>query len=102
MFFALWLPDLGGLTTVAVIAAAGAIGAVQGLAHVVLRIPSFIVTLGGMSIFSAIALVVSDAGPIRVIDREATNWLTCTSAASCRWRSSSPSSWWRCSPSSSR
>lgn len=76
VFFAMWLPDLGGLTTLVVIAAAGAIGAVQGLAHVILRIPSFIVTLGGMSIFSAIALVISDAGPIPVTNREATNWLT--------------------------
>lgn len=74
--FAMWLPDLGGLTTLAVIAAAAAIGAVQGIAHVLLRIPSFIVTLGGLSIFSAIALVTSDAGPIRIVDREATKWLT--------------------------
>ncbi len=65
VLFAMWLPDLGGLTTLAAIGAAAAIGAVQGLAHVLLRIPSFIVTLGGMSIFSAIALVISDAGPIR-------------------------------------
>lgn len=76
VLFALWLPDLGGLTTPVVIAVAGAIGAVQGIAHVVLRIPSFIVTLGGMSIFSAVALVISDAGPVRVTDREATKWLT--------------------------
>jgi ribose transport system permease protein len=76
VFFAMWLPDLGGLTTVAVIAAAGTIGAVQGLTHVLLRIPSFIVTLGGLSIFSSIALVISDAGPIRIVDREATKWLT--------------------------
>ncbi|SDC86903.1 ABC transporter permease [Nocardioides lianchengensis] len=76
VFFAMWLPDLGGLTTLAVIAAAAGIGAIQGIAHVVLRIPSFIVTLGGMSIFSAVALVISDAGPIRVVDRDATNWLT--------------------------
>jgi ribose transport system permease protein len=76
VLFAMWLPDLGGLTTLVVIAAAGAIGAVQGIAHVMLRIPSFIVTLGGMSIFSAIALVISDAGPIRVVDRDATKWLT--------------------------
>lgn len=76
VFFAMWLPDLGGVTTLAVIAAAGAIGAVQGVAHVLLRIPSFIVTLGGLSIFSAIALVISDAGPIRIVDREATSWLT--------------------------
>lgn len=76
VFFAMWLPDLGGLTTIAVIAAAAAIGAAQGIGHVVLRIPSFIMTLGGMSIFSAVALVISDAGPIRVVDREATTWLT--------------------------
>lgn len=76
VFFAMWLPDLGGLTAVAVVLAAAAIGAVQGIAHVVLRIPSFIVTLGGLSIFSAIALVISDAGPIRIVDRDATNWLT--------------------------
>lgn len=76
VLFAMWLPDLGGLTTLAAIGAAAAIGAVQGLAHVLLRIPSFIVTLGGMSIFSAIALVISDAGPIRIVDRDATAWLT--------------------------
>jgi ribose transport system permease protein len=76
VFFALWLPDLGGLTTVAIVAATAAIGALQGVVHVLLRIPSFIVTLGGMSIFTAIALVISDAGPVRVVDRDATNWLT--------------------------
>ncbi|MDZ5620985.1 ABC transporter permease [Nocardioides bizhenqiangii] len=76
VLFALWLPDIGGLTTFAVVAVAAAIGAVQGVAHVLLRIPSFIVTLGGMSIFSAVALVVSDAGPVRIVDREATSWLT--------------------------
>ena len=75
VLFAMWLPDLGGLTTLAVVAVAAALGAVQGVAHVLLRIPSFIVTLGGLSIFSAVALVISDAGPIRVVDREATKWL---------------------------
>jgi ribose transport system permease protein len=76
VFYAMWLPDIGGLTTIAVIAVAAAIGAVQGVAHVLLRIPSFIVTLGGMSIFSAVALVVSDAGPVRIVDRDSTSWLT--------------------------
>ncbi|HXH79960.1 ABC transporter permease [Nocardioides sp.] len=75
VLFAMWLPDLGGLTTLAAIAIAGGLGTVQGLAHVLLRIPSFIVTLGGLSIFSAVALVISDAGPIRIVDREATKWL---------------------------
>jgi ribose transport system permease protein len=77
VLFAMWLPDLGSLTVLVVVLAAGAIGALQGVAHVLLRIPSFIVTLGGMSIFSAIALVISDAGPVPVArdDRAATNWL---------------------------
>ncbi|TWH04717.1 ribose transport system permease protein [Nocardioides sp. J9] len=75
VLLALWLPDLGGLTTPAVILVAGAIGAVQGLAHVLLRIPSFIVTLGGMSIFSAVALVVSDAGTVPVLDDSSISWL---------------------------
>lgn len=76
VLFAMWLPDLGALTTPVVILVAGLIGAAQGLGHVLLRIPSFIMTLGGMSIFSAVALVISDAGPIRVVDRESTKWLT--------------------------
>lgn len=75
VFLALWLPELGGLATPAVILVAAAIGALQGLAHVFLRIPSFIVTLGGMSIFSAIALVVSDAGTVPVVDDSTISWL---------------------------
>lgn len=75
VFLALWLPDLGALATPAMILVAGAIGAVQGIAHVFLRIPSFIVTLGGMSIFSAVALVVSGAGTVRVVDDSTISWL---------------------------
>ena len=40
------------------------------------RIPSFIVTLGGMSIFSAVALVVSGAGTIGVVDDGPLRWAT--------------------------
>ncbi|WP_328473252.1 ABC transporter permease [Actinoplanes sp. NBC_00393] len=75
VFLALWLPDLGGLATPAVILVAATIGVVQGVAHVVLRIPSFIVTLGGMSILSAVALVVSGAGTVRVVDDSSVKWL---------------------------
>ncbi|MEV6301257.1 ABC transporter permease [Actinoplanes sp. NPDC051861] len=75
VLLALWLPHLGGLATPAVILIAAAIGAVQGTAHVLLRIPSFIVTLGGMSILSAIALVVSGAGTVRVVDDSTVTWL---------------------------
>jgi ribose transport system permease protein len=74
VFLALWLPHLGGLSTFAVIGAAAGIGALQGLAHVLFRIPSFIVTLGGMSIFAAVALVVSDAGTVPVVDDSTIAW----------------------------
>ncbi len=75
VLLALWLPDLGGLATPVVILVAAAIGALQGVAHVLLRIPSFIVTLGGMSILSAVALVVSGAGTVRVVDDSTVKWL---------------------------
>jgi ribose transport system permease protein len=75
VFLALWLPNLGALATPAVIGVAAAIGVLQGIAHVALRIPSFIVTLGGLSILSAIALVVSGAGTVRVVDDSTVKWL---------------------------
>jgi ribose transport system permease protein len=74
VFLALWLPSLGGLSTLAVVGVAAALGALQGALHVFLRIPSFIVTLGGMSIFSAIALVVSGAGTVPVVDDTPISW----------------------------
>jgi ribose transport system permease protein len=75
VLFALWLPDLGAMTLPVVVGVAALIGALQGVAHVVLRIPSFIVTLGGLSIFSAVALVVSDAGTVGLSDLSALAWL---------------------------
>ncbi|XVV08205.1 ABC transporter permease [Actinoplanes sp. CA-131856] len=75
VFLALWLPNLGALATPAVIVVAAVIGVVQGAAHVLLRIPSFIVTLGGLSILSALALVVSGAGTVRVVDDSTIKWL---------------------------
>ncbi|MBS45710.1 MAG: inner-membrane translocator [Nocardioides sp.] len=74
VLLALWLPDLGGLTAFAVVGVAGAVGALQGLVHVFFRIPSFVVTLGGMSIFSAVALVVSNAGTVPVVDNGPIRW----------------------------
>jgi len=74
VLLATWLPHLDLLAWPAVVTVAAAAGAAQGAAHVFLRIPSFIVTLGGMSIFSAIALVVSDAATVPVIDDEPIRW----------------------------
>ncbi len=74
VLLALWLPTLGGLASVAVVGVAAAAGALQGAAHVFLRIPSFIVTLGGMSLFSSIALVISGAAPVPVTDDGPIRW----------------------------
>lgn len=74
VLLALWLPGLGELAWPAVVAVAAAAGAAQGAAHVFLRIPSFIVTLGGLSIFSSVALVVSGASTIPVIDDAPIRW----------------------------
>ncbi|PWD50212.1 ABC transporter permease [Serinibacter arcticus] len=75
VLLAMWLPILGGASILAVVAVAGAIGALQGVLHVTLRIPSFIVTLGGMSILAAVGLVISNAGPIPVVDDRPLAWL---------------------------
>jgi len=74
VLLALWLPGLDALAWPAVVAVAAVAGALQGAAHVVLRIPSFIVTLGGMSIFSAVALVVSGAATVPVDDDTSIRW----------------------------
>ncbi|MCL8024487.1 ABC transporter permease [Nocardioides bruguierae] len=76
VLLALWLPDLGGVAILAVVLAAAALGALQGLVHVVARIPSFVVTLGGMSVFGAVALVVSGAGTVGVSNLDPLRWAT--------------------------
>jgi ribose transport system permease protein len=74
VLLALWLPGLDALAWPAVVAVAAAAGVLQGAAHVFLRIPSFIVTLGGMSIFSSVALVVSGAATVPVDDDTSIRW----------------------------
>ena len=74
VLLALWMPGLDALAWPVVVAVAAAAGALQGAAHVFLRIPSFIVTLGGMSIFSSIALVVSGAATVPVVDDTSIAW----------------------------
>lgn len=74
VLLAMWIPTLGPAAIPAVVATAAAAGLLQGVLHVVFRIPSFVVTLGGMAIFSAIALVISDAGTVPVTDTSVTKW----------------------------
>ncbi|TCR69235.1 ABC transporter permease [Rhizobium sp. BK376] len=46
----------------------GVVGAVSGLLVTRLRIPSFLVTLGMLSIFSGLALTVTDTRPVPILD----------------------------------
>lgn len=53
---------------VVVLAMGALIGAVSGLLVTKLRIPSFLVTLGMLSIFSGLALTVTDTRPVPILD----------------------------------
>lgn len=56
-----------------ILAMGAAIGAVSGVLVTKLRIPSFLVTLGMLSIFSGLALTITDTRPIPIIDDEFSN-----------------------------
>lgn len=62
-----------GLAALAAIGVGMACGALQGLAITKLKVPPFVVTLGGMSAFRGAALLVSGGGPISGFD-EAYRW----------------------------
>jgi len=59
VLLALLLPQLGVLGLLAVLLLATGIGAAQGYVHVVAQIPSFVVTLAGMGLWSGIALSIA-------------------------------------------
>ncbi|TBN58317.1 ABC transporter permease [Glaciihabitans arcticus] len=67
---ALWVPALGGWAIPAAALAGAIAGCVQGLVHVIAQIPSFIVTLGGLAVWSGIGLIVSGASTIGVTGNE--------------------------------
>jgi ribose transport system permease protein len=56
------------LAPVIVVAAGSLVGLVSGLLVTKLRIPSFLVTLGMLSVFSGLALTVTDTMPVPIID----------------------------------
>ncbi len=56
------------LAAVAAMAVGVAAGALQGVAITRLKVPPFIVTLGGMSVFRGAALLFSDGGPVSGFD----------------------------------
>lgn len=63
---ALWIPAMGGWAVVLVVLVGALAGLIQGLVHVIAQIPSFLVTLGGLAVWSGIALVVSGAATVGV------------------------------------
>lgn len=74
VLFAQWVPHLGIWAAIPVIAVATVAGAVQGAFHVFTQTPSFIVTLGGMALWSGLALTISGATTISVSDETVTTW----------------------------
>jgi ribose transport system permease protein len=80
VLFALWIPTFGPATAVPVIAVAALAGAIQGLVHVTAKVNSFIVTLGGLALWSGIALVISGARTVPVTDLDAIRWAFTTVA----------------------
>lgn len=71
---ALWTPALGTWAAVPVVVVTALAGLLQGWVHVAARVPSFIVTLGGLSLWSGLALAISDARTIPITDLAALQW----------------------------
>jgi ribose transport system permease protein/inositol transport system permease protein len=62
------------LAFLAAVAVGMAGGALQGWAITRLRVPPFVVTLGGLTAFRGLALLISDGGPISGFSRDYTWW----------------------------
>ena len=58
----------GVLAPCLVVAGGGVVGLVNGLLVTRLRIPSFLVTLGMLSVFSGLSLTVTDTMPVPIVD----------------------------------
>jgi ribose transport system permease protein len=77
VLIALWLPLFGPIGVLMAIATVTLCGVLNGLVVAVLQVPSFIVTLGAMSLWGAIAVVLSGASTISIPndDFAAVGWL---------------------------
>lgn len=74
VLLALWVPSLGAAAAIPVVAVTTLAGALQGVVHVAAKVPSFIVTLGGLALWSGLALVISGASTIPITDLDAIGW----------------------------
>lgn len=65
ILIATWIDDFGGPLAIAMVIAVGAlVGLVNGIITTWLKVPSFLVTLGMMSILNGISNSISDGGPV--------------------------------------
>jgi ribose transport system permease protein len=71
---ALWIPVLSIWAVVAVVMVTALAGLLQGWVHVTARVPSFIVTLGGLSLWTGLALAISGARTIPVTEIATLRW----------------------------
>lgn len=77
VLLALWLPEMGVLAAVLVPVLACLSGIITGTIIAVGQVPSFIVTLGAMGLWSGVALTLSGASTIRISDGyEAIGWIS--------------------------
>lgn len=66
ILMAKWIPDLGAFGAIAVIAVTTAIGALHGWLHMRAQVASFMVTLGGLGVWSGLALYISEGRSLSV------------------------------------
>jgi ribose transport system permease protein len=72
-----FIPTIGWVAIPVVILLFGLAGAFQGLVHLVLRLPSFVVTIAGLFIADGLALVISNANQLALpYDNNPTTWLS--------------------------
>jgi len=64
----MWLPDLGVVGVLAVLLALSAAGALNGAISAYAQVPSFVVTLGAMGLWSGVALTISGASTISIVE----------------------------------
>jgi ribose transport system permease protein len=77
VLLALWLPDMGAAAAVLVPLITLGIGLLVGLVVAVAQVPSFIVTLGAMGLWSGVALTLSSASTIRIsTGYDVIGWIT--------------------------
>ena len=78
VILALLLPEWGYAAFGIAVAAGLGAGLASGLAHVYMRIPSFIATLAASGVWAGTALVISDARSVQISgnEREMLSWIT--------------------------